>query len=372
MPDNSIIDNKKIAEELYKKNVELLEQGRWIEQLLYSVSEAVVAVDENFNITIFNKAAENLIGQKSDAVKGTRLDTVLHLEYDGDGDFNLLEHCFNKNENSISGLVLHGTKDYYVNYSSNIIHKYDRRECLITLTDITYEKSLDKTKDEFISVTSHELRTPMTIIKSYLWMVLSGKAGEINTKEKEYLNKAMSGVERMLSMINDMLNISRLEQSRIQFERENFEINSYIKDFISEFEIKAAEKGIYLKGEGLDKNIIVNADKDKTTEILTNLVGNSLKFTKQGGITIKVDEGDDFVLIQVTDTGAGIEPDDQQRLFHKFGRLNNSYQTVAESGGTGLGLYIVKLYVEGMGGKIGVRSEGKGKGSTFWFILKKA
>jgi signal transduction histidine kinase len=231
---------------------------------------------------------------------------------------------------------------------------------------------LDKLKDEFLSVTSHELRTPMTIIKSYIWMVAQNKAGDINEKQKEYLEKAMEGVERMLNLINDMLNISRIEQNKVKFEKERFNLAECIKQVIEDFKLETEENSIYLNYCCENDQIDVIADKNKVIEVITNLIGNSIKFTKDGGITVEIEESKDQILVSVKDTGAGVNKDDLKRLFHKFGRLDSSYQTVAESGGTGLGLYIVKLYIEGMGGKVGAESEGKNKGSNFWFLLPKA
>ncbi|RJR26322.1 sensor histidine kinase [candidate division WWE3 bacterium] len=232
-------------------------------------------------------------------------------------------------------------------------------------------EQLDKLKDDFLSVASHELRTPMTIIKSYLWMLNSGKAGELLPKQKEYLYKAVSSTERMIALINDMLNVSRMEQGRVVFDIKRLDIVDLLKETLSDFKLKAEEKGIYLEICCEDKQIFAYTDSGKLTEIITNLVGNSLKFTRSGGIKVQIEEDENNVKVSVIDTGAGISEEDQKRLFHKFGRLDNSYQTVAESGGTGLGLYIVKLYVEGMKGTVRAYSEGINMGSTFTFTLPK-
>jgi two-component system sensor histidine kinase VicK len=374
MSQHSLPDYNKIAQELYKKNVELLVQRRRTEKLLYSVSEAIIAVDSNLNITLFNKAAGIMTGFKSHEAMGKNLTEILDLNQKSGIKLEIQNYCFKKINEEILGLNLKGKKrEYFVNYSSSTIqYESGEKECLITLTDVTHEKKLEKTKDEFISVTSHELRTPMTIIKSYLWMVLAGKSGEVNEKQKEYLNKAMLATERMISLINDILNVAKLEQQKIIYNKDIIDINSFVKEIISDLKIKADEKNIYLKLETDDTRKYVISDSNKLREVFVNLIGNSLKFTREGGITVKLEESKEHILISICDTGAGIDKDDQKRLFHKFGRLDSSYQTVAETGGTGFGLYIVKLYIEGMGGKIGAKSEGKGKGSTFWFLLPKA
>jgi len=231
-------------------------------------------------------------------------------------------------------------------------------------------KILDKQKDEFLSVASHELRTPMTIIKSYLWMLSSGHGGKLVEKQKEYVEKAKRGTERMLALIGDMLNISRIEQGRLDFNIEKLNLREAFEDILGDFKIKMDEKKLKLEIIVQKDAELVYSDKDKLTEILINLVGNSFKFTDKGSITVKAEkENENFVKVSIIDTGRGIAKEDMQRLFHKFSRLDNSYQTVAETGGTGLGLFIVKQFVETMGGTVGAYSEGIDKGSTFWLTL---
>ena len=229
-------------------------------------------------------------------------------------------------------------------------------------------KELDKMKDEFISITSHELRTPMTSIQGYLWM-LKEKGGELNEKQKRYLEKAQKGSGRMISLINDMLDVSRVEQGRMELEVKPFEISALIGEVIEELKVRAEKKGLGLeflsRGERIAK---VKADSDKVRRVLRNLIDNALKFTETGGVAVDAYEKGKFVKITVEDTGKGIAKEDLPRLFKKFGRLESDFVTAAEAGGTGLGLYISKALVEKMGGKMGVESE-VGKGSTFSFTL---
>lgn len=232
-------------------------------------------------------------------------------------------------------------------------------------------KFLNKMKDEFLTVASHELRTPMTIIKSYLWMLQNEKAGKLNEKQIEYLEKAINGTARMINLINDMLDISKFEQKKVTFKYEQVDIVNLIKEVIDSFIPKVEEKKIYIKLFEDYPSIYVNADQEKTREILVNLIGNSVKFTDDGGVTVGIDELDKSYKVWVKDTGPGINPKDLPKLFNKFARIENSYTVATEPGGTGLGLYIVKLYAEGMGGDVGGMSEGLGKGSTFWATFPK-
>ena len=232
-------------------------------------------------------------------------------------------------------------------------------------------KVLNKMKDEFLSVASHELRTPMTIVKSYLWMLEKNKAGNMNNRQKEYLEKATTGTQRMIDLINDMLDISKFEQKKIKFEYAQTEMCQLLSEVLASFDVIADEKGIKLKFAKECSDMFVDVDENKMRHVLVNLIENSVKFTKEGGVTVGIDDKDDHIKIWIKDTGSGIAKEDLSKLFHKFGRIDNSYTIASESGGTGLGLYIVKLYVEGMGGKVGAFSEGPNKGSMFWITLPK-
>ncbi len=232
--------------------------------------------------------------------------------------------------------------------------------------------AINKMKDEFLTVASHELRTPMTIVKSYLWMLEQQKSGKLKKKQLEYLQKASKGTQRMIDLINDMLNISKFEQDKVFFNIQQIDLSELIKEIITSFEIKVNGKGIYLKFDENYSDIFVDIDKEKMRDVLMNLVDNSIKFTEQGGIEIKIEMEEDAVVISIKDTGSGISREDLPKLFHKFGRIDNSYTIASDTGGTGLGLYIAKLYVEGMGGKIWATSKGPGEGSTFYISIPKS
>jgi len=202
--------------------------------------------------------------------------------------------------------------------------------------------ALNKMKDEFLTVASHELRTPMTIVKSYLWMLEQQKAGKLKKKQLEYLQKASKGTQRMIDLINDMLNISKFEQGKVYFNIQQADICELIRDVVSSFELKVSNKGIYLEFDSSYSDIFVDIDKEKMRDVLMNLVDNAIKFTNQGGVKISIDNDPTKTVIAIKDTGSGISQEDLPKLFHKFGRIDNSYTIASDVGGTGLGLYIAK------------------------------
>jgi signal transduction histidine kinase len=229
-------------------------------------------------------------------------------------------------------------------------------------------KEMDRLKDEFVSIASHELRTPMTAIKSYLWLILH-KSVKLDEKIQRYLDRAYTSSDRMIALINDLLNVSRIESGRIQLEPKPTKLNDIVEETLAEIMPKASEKSLQLTFVKPKGDPFVMVDPQRFPEIITNFVGNSIKFTPPNGkITVAARVIKDKVQVDVTDTGVGISKEDQSKLFQKFGRLDNSYKAIATNGGSGLGLYITKNLIELQGGKVWVDSE-VDKGATFSFTV---
>ncbi len=232
-------------------------------------------------------------------------------------------------------------------------------------------KHVDKMKDEFVSLTSHELKTPMTAIKSYLWMALAGKGGQLAEKQKYYLDHAYKATDRLIKMVNDMLNVSRIEAGRIVLNLRTVKLDLLINDVIAEILPRAQEIGVIITYAPVPSVPDVLADPDKIKEVLLNLIGNSLKFTPKGGkITISLSLVNNMIVTKIEDTGRGIAPEDLPKLFQKFGTISQNYLVKQSADGTGLGLYISKSLVELHGGKIWATSQGLEKGAAFNFSLK--
>ncbi len=239
-------------------------------------------------------------------------------------------------------------------------------------------KELDNMKDEFLSIASHELRTPMSAIRGYVSMLLEGDFGELPPEAIEALADVNTAVERLISLVNDMLDASRIEQGKLRFEISEFDLGEIYQEVVASLLPMAQEKGIKLTyPKSLEEERpLVSADEDKVRRVLTNLIGNALKFTEKGEVTIalRFDNNSDLIITDVIDTGTGITPQDRELLFQKFQQLNKTLSG-NRSGGTGLGLYISRQLVRVMGGDMWLeRSEVDevDKGSTFSFSLPKA
>ena len=227
-------------------------------------------------------------------------------------------------------------------------------------------KRLEKLKDEFISTVSHEMRTPLSITKEGISLVLDRIPGEINPEQEGILATARGNIDRLARIINDLLDISKLEAGRVHLRREKLELADLFRQVAGAFQPRAAAQGLLLQVQTPEQGASVYADADKVTEILTNLVDNAMKFTPSGSIRLGGKAGGEWVECMVEDTGTGITAEDLPRVFGKFeqfGRLSG-----AGARGTGLGLAIVKHLVELHQGAIRVESQ-PGKGTRFLFTL---
>lgn len=226
---------------------------------------------------------------------------------------------------------------------------------------------LDQSKSEFLSIASHQLRTPLTVIKGYISMVQEGNFGKVPAKLAEVLGKVYISNERLISLVESLLNISRIEAGRIQFDIQPVDIVATTEAIVADFQQKAQAKSLKLEFTP-DTNIPrVAADPQKIKDIISNLIDNSIKYTPSGEVNISIHQESQSVVFDCRDTGLGIDPEDLPRLFNKFVRGKGMQQVHTE--GTGLGLYFARMVTENMGGRIWVESEGKGKGSKFSFSL---
>jgi PAS domain S-box-containing protein len=238
---------------------------------------------------------------------------------------------------------------------------------LFVFRDVTHEREVDRMKTEFVSLVSHELRTPLTSIKGFTEMVLDGDAGNVNEEVQEYLGIVYNNAERLVALVNDLLDISRIESGRIQLKSEMVDLGAVVQSVVATMQQKIKEKRQTLAVNVDPAAAQVQGDQDKLVQVLTNYVSNAYKYTREGGkIEIVVRRQDPFASVAVKDNGFGISAEDQQRLFTRFYRVDNSM--TREIGGTGLGLSIVKQLIELMGGEIGVSSI-LGEGSTFSFTV---
>jgi signal transduction histidine kinase len=242
---------------------------------------------------------------------------------------------------------------------------------VVLIEDVTEAKVMERSRDEFFAVASHELRTPLTAIRGNADMILEMYADKIVDKDmKEMLTDINSSSVRLIAVVNDFLEVSRLEQGRIEVKKEKFNIADVAGKVTRDLKEMINKKGLALQYVPPEIPLPpVVADKNRVEQILVNLVGNSAKFTKEGGITIELGVDGMFIRIRVSDTGVGISEHNQTLLFRKFQQAGEDMLARDVSQSTGLGLYICKLIVQNMGGQIGLERSELGKGSVFFFTI---
>ncbi|MEO8104760.1 MAG: PAS domain-containing sensor histidine kinase [Candidatus Saccharibacteria bacterium] len=243
---------------------------------------------------------------------------------------------------------------------------------VVLVEDVTEAKILERSRDEFFSIASHELRTPLTAIRGNASMIKDFYKEQLKTEGlDEMVNDIHTSSVRLLEIVNDFLDTSSLELGKMRFEPKDISIDKIIEDVVYEMGSISKQKKVHIvAGTVLGKLPPVFADPNRIKQVILNLVGNALKFTTEGSVTIIAEaQLKGMVKVSIVDTGRGISPEGQQLLFHKFQQAGKSLFTRDAAGGTGLGLYISKLIVEKQGGKISLERSEEGVGSTFSFTL---
>lgn len=245
----------------------------------------------------------------------------------------------------------------------------NQRERLEILTDQLFEaneklKSLDKLKTEFVSLASHQLRSPLTAIKGYTSMLLEGDYGEINPEAKQTIDRVMQSSNNLTLVVEDLLNVSKIESGGMKYVMEKFDFGELAKNTTEELSINAEKRGLKLFSTINEKQKYnINGDKEKIRQIVLNLIDNSIKYTKEGQIEVGMNSKDEKITMAIKDTGVGIEKGKEEELFDKFTRGEGSK---INASGSGLGLYLVREIAKAHGGRVWAESEGAGKGSTFF------
>ncbi len=256
------------------------------------------------------------------------------------------------------------TKNFNVKLKKEIDHA--TKELVGANIELT---RLNQIKSEFVSTVSHELRTPLTSIIGYVSIIKDGETGKISDTQKEFLGIVNEESERLLRLISDLLDISKIESGKMNFVYERLDMLNFLKSFEKEISSILEKKDIALKLDLPTQISIVKADSDKLKQILHNLISNAVKFSNEGTtIKIRLSETKEFIQVDVADQGIGIAKEDLDKLFKKFSQIDS--KMTRKVGGTGLGLAICDYLAKQHGGKIWVKSE-LGKGSTFSFTIGK-
>ena len=359
-----------IEKEVAERTKELAEEKAKLLASIESLPRGFILTDVGGNVVLTNKLLTEIFGKAPK--EGWTLDTLQGLlgeSFDLRGNF---KKVISQEQKSVFiGALSWGAKFLELFVVPVTLANGSIVGAIILVGDVTEAKVLERSKDEFFSIASHELRTPLTAIRGNTALIRDYFIKKV--KDPEFVNiidDIHASSIRLIDIVNDFLNLSRLEQGRIEFKKEKVDVAGTIKTVLEELVSSAEQKKLELKFlEPKKKPPLVAADSEKVKEVLINLIGNGIKYTEKGSVTINLVEKDSQLKINVIDTGRGISIKNQTLLFRKFQQAGESLYTRDTTKGTGLGLYISKLMVVGMGGTIGLEESVEDKGSNFYFTL---
>lgn len=352
-----------------KHNVE--KEKDKLNKILYSIGDGVFVVDKQLRIIIYNQAAAKMTGYSVSEAIGKNYQEVLNFVHNKTGEVSrdFVDDALK------TGKIQEMSKDtVLINRAGDKIAVADSAAplasrdgkvigCVVVFRDVTKEREIDQAKTEFVSLASHQLRTPLSAINWYAEMLIAGDAGKLNKEQKEYLDEIYKGNQRMVDLVNALLDVSRIELGTFAVEPIKVNLKETADIIINELQNKIKKKKIKLSTKINSKVKEYIGDPKLLNIIFQNLLSNSVKYTPDGGkVDLEIKKGVEDLIIIVSDSGMGIPEEQQDKVFSKLFRADNVRETDTE--GTGLGLYIVKSIVDQSGGSISFVSA-RNKGTTF-------
>lgn len=358
--------------------------------ILNSIDDGVILIDESKVIRVFNPAAGAISGWPVEEALGLDYRSVLKFVDDKGKPYAENQDPFQRTtidkktvRDSGAGLISRANKAVAItiNVSPLTNEKQEVIGAVAVFRDVSQERSQEKRSADFVSTASHEMRTPVAAIEGYLALALNDRVSTIDSKAREYLQKAHESTQHLGKLFQDLLTSTRAEDGRLTNHPLVIEMSSFTEKLVEDLRFSAEKKGLHMQyvmgthandGASREGNKViqplyyVHADPERIREVITNLFDNAVKYTDSGTITIGLTGNNDVVQMSVKDTGPGIPADDIPHLFQKFYRVDNS--STRTIGGTGLGLFICRKVIELYNGRIWVESK-EGNGSTFYINL---
>lgn len=369
---------------------EVFEQKNKDEALLESIGEGVIATDVSGDIVLYNKAAEDMLQIPRSEAMGRRFDSVLRLENEDGAMIRPLERplslalsagkVFRSSTTTTPGyyyLRKDGSR-FPIALTVSPIYMKDEVLGLVNevigvanvFRDITIDKETDQAKSEFVSIASHQLRTPLSTMKWHAEILLSGDAGAITGEQREYIAEIYRSTERMIKLLGDLLSVSRIEMGVFPIELATVDLVQTANETIRDLGALLNERGVKIETHYAADLPKTKTDKKSLRIVIQNLLTNSIKYSPaKSTVDLSIDEHEGRIRFTIADHGAGIPAEDQKNIFSKFFRAENARNL--DTDGNGLGLYIVKSMLEHIGGTISFAST-VGKGTTFYVSLPKS
>ena len=372
-----VLDNERLRRSLEARVLQRTKELRDItsqrELLLASVADGIYGVDWEGRITLVNEATTRLLGRSESELLGADAHELFHAPRE-DGSAYPKEGCYIA-EATRSGVTTSGEDDVYVRgdgervvveaTASPLSSEHGITGAVVVFRDVSQRREVDRMKQEFISFVSHELRTPLTSIRGALGLIAGGALGPLPPKAAKMVDIAASGSVRLGRLVDDILDIERLDSGMLPVEIADQDISVGCREAVAATSGMAQAADITLQLGEISGQVL--ADRDRLIQVLINLLGNAVRFSDPGdSVTLGAERVGTWIQVAVTDTGRGIPADKLDAIFKRFSQVDSS--GIREKSGTGLGLAICRGLVERMGGQIWVESE-LGKGATFRFVL---
>jgi PAS domain S-box-containing protein len=350
-----------INQEVRKKIKEMKDRNLTI---IESFSDGILVLDEENKLFLINPQAELFFDIKAEELMDKPISELTEIPiFESLANFleQKTEKIFRKELPLKKNLILQVT-------ISPLMKEKEKIGTLVILHDITREKTVERIKTEFVSLSAHQLRTPLSAIKWTLRMLLDGDLGKLNKEQTDFLEKTYKSNERMITLINDLLNVTRIEEGRYIYQLLSYDLVEITQSVIDSYKGEIERKDINFEFKKPEKKLPkILVDEEKIKIAIENLLDNAVRYIFPGGkITISLELLENEIQFKIEDTGIGIPRDEQPRVFTKFFRGVNAIRMETE--GSGLGLFVTKNIIEAHGGRIWFKSE-EGKGSTFYFAL---
>jgi PAS domain S-box-containing protein len=332
--------------------------------IINNLIDGVLFFDNEGVLQIINPAAKSILGLKEENLIGK---TIEDLEKDS-LLVKIIQAAKGQQKDSVKEIAFSPDQIFELS-SAPVSSETENLGFVINIRDVSRERRVERLKSEFVTVAAHQLRTPLSAIKWTLKMFLEGDLGQLTPNQLDFIEKLYLSNERMIELVNDLLNVARIEEGRQITELVPASLESLCQEVIDSFKYLLEKKNIIFGFlHPAEKLPLVKVDRESIKLVIHNLLDNAIKYTPVGGqITIILTKkNDEFLEFQIKDTGFGIPKDQQNRVFSRFFRGANIIKLETE--GTGLGLFIVKNIVEAHGGRVWFESE-EGKGTTFYFTL---
>lgn len=359
-----------LESEVVDRTKKLNEEKARLVASIESLHIGFMIADRDHTILLNNKAIEKIFNLEHADVSTIKLASIFGKNFDL---IKTIQQCIKKKVVFQTDEIILDTKFLRLIVAPIVVDQSGVKEIIgyvLLIEDITEAKVVERSREEFFVIASHELRTPLTAIRGNMEMLQDFWPKLKDAEKKEMIGDAVLGSKRLLSIVNDFLDISRLEQGRIPLHKEQIDLVETIKNSLHEMKVLSDSKKIKMILKKPRSPLSpIQADEGRVKQILINLISNALTHTEKGSITLSIEKNEHMVSISITDTGTGISPENQTLLFRKFQQASSAVLSREATKGTGLGLYISKLLVEQMGGTIELVKSVPEEGSTFCFSL---